>query len=134
MKRILLLLAFLGLSNLGFANCKITVNLKDWKGGFAKTIEGFDWCFERANSWGLDLSDGWKDRYCSFRTNYDNYGGVTGHDFLFFHVDRTYESRYITSLFYALEADFRNRVFDGYAKTLELNFSGDCKKDDDYPY
>lgn len=133
MKLLAIIIALLGFANLGLANCKVDVNLKDWRGGFAETIKGFDWCAATAESWGLPLDDGWKSRYCSFRTNYDNYGGITGYDFLFFHHDRSYESRYITSLFYAIEADYRNRVFDGFHKTLEINFSAGCKKDD-YPY
>ena len=120
------------LSNAAFADCQATVFLKDWKGGFSKIESGFDWCFERTQEWGLDTSDGWKERYCSFKTNYDSYGKASSYEFLFFHEDTIYTSKYSRSIFYTIDVDYGQRVFDGYAKTLEIKFSPSCGKNGGY--
>ena len=120
-------------SNFAIAECKATVFLKDWQGNFQSLTDGFDWCFERAKSWDLDLSDGWKKRYCNARTVYDRYGGIKGYDFLFFHKDLEYSALYSRSIFYALDIDYSSRLFNGYAKTIEIKFNDSCGyPDDDY--
>lgn len=139
-KRFLFILAlcFGFQANVAIADCEATVALKDWRGGFQTLASGFDWCFERSSEWGLDLSDGWKARYCSHTTRYDSYGGITGYDFLFFHNDRSYRAKYSRSIFYAIDVDYGQRVFQGFPARLELFFSSGCGKDgsydDDYKY
>jgi len=117
-------------ANFAMADCQADVFLKDWKGGFSKIEKGFDWCFERTQFWGLDTSDGWKSRYCSFKTSYDSYGKGTGYDFLFFHLDNSYSSKYSRSIFYTIDVDYGQRVFDGYGKTIEIKFNDSCGYDD----
>ena len=128
------LLMFFSSYQIASANCSATVHLKDWKGGFSSLESGFDWCFEVASSWGLDMSEGWKTRYCSSKTIYDNYGGVSGYDFLFFHLDRVYDYKYSRSFFYASDLDYSPRIHDGYSKRIEIFFSKGCGKDGSYDY
>ena len=132
MRYLLSLLAALFLwSNLALADCKATVFLKDSR-TFQSLTSGFDWCFQTADSWGLDMSKGWKERYCSATTNYDRYGGVTGYSFTFLHRDLTYSAIYPRSIFYAMDLDYSNRIFDGFRKNIEVRFSPGCGSNGSY--
>lgn len=121
-------------SSFAQADCQATVYLKDWQGGFKNQTSGFDWCFEKASQWGLDLSDGWKARYCSSKTTYDSYGKVTGYDFLFFHRDRDYSSKYSRSIFYTMDLDYSERIHNGYSSRIEVVFSPSCGDNGGYDY
>lgn len=115
-------------------SCQATVYLKDWRGGFSSLTDGFDWCFQIASNWKLDLSEGWKTRYCSSKTVYDNYGGITGYDFLFFHLDRSYSAKYSRSIFYAMDLDYSGRIHQGYESRIEVVFSPTCGENGGYDY
>lgn len=127
-----LIMSFFLYSNFALANCQADVFLKDWQGGFQTIESGFDWCFDRTVQWRLDTSDGWKTRYCSYKTQYDSYGKATGYDFLFFHKDRSYSSKYSRSIFYTIDVDYGQSVFDGYSKTIEVRFSPTCGENGGY--
>ena len=114
------------------AECEASVFLRDWAGGFKTSTEAFDFCFSRAiGYWGLDDRD-WKTRYCQLQEDFDYYDGEYRRTFsiLFLHNARNYSARYPSSIFFAIENDFRRRVHNGFVAKIQINFSESCGNSD----
>ena len=118
--------ATFGSPNLALADCQASVFLRDWQSGFQSKDKAFDWCFGVASSWGLDLSDGWKKRFCNVNKYYKN--NKRYYSSFFWYLDYKYE--YEFGYFEGFYGDYANRVHDGHEKRIEIVFSPWCRKYD----
>ena len=97
----------------------------DFQHDFRSERDGFDFCFKRVRWWGLDTSDGWRDRYCSssrYNVGYNQFRWSNN----FRHQFSEYRGRGAYDVLNHFNKFFSDRVFRGFPSRLDFQFDSDC--------
>jgi len=106
-------------------SCTASVIITDFQGNFRTEAAAFSWCFERIQWWGIDASDGWRDKFCNIIRYRGDYAYKWRGRFYYKRTDR-FSSNYSDDMFDRFHKLYSKRVFQGWRGKLQIQFGERC--------